>query len=176
MQHFSIELHLTIMKHLLLFFGFMVCSGIAFAQQPTEYQKKGAPLPKFIIEKTAGGTFTNANLNPGKPVMVMIFGPECDHCEHMVDSLKNIASMFKNTQLVMVAEDRNKKYMDAFIKKTGIASIPLFKNIGTNKGELIFAIYTYKVLPQITFYDGKHKLVKIFDGNYPLDSVKMFIK
>lgn len=140
------------------------------------FTKKGAPLPPFRLEKMDGKWLTNANLKVGKPVMVMIFSPECDHCEHMIDSMKAIADQFKTTQLLLVAEDRNRKYMDGFIKKTNIGSIPLFQNIGTNKGELIFSIYTYKILPQVNFYNTKHQLVKTFDGNYPFDSLKLFIK
>ena len=139
------------------------------------FTKKGAPIPPFKVEKVDGKFITNADLKDGKPVMIMIFSPECDHCEHMVDSMKMIADKFKTTQLLLVAEDRNKKLMGGFITKTGIGSHPLFQKIGTNKGELIFSIYTYKILPQINFYNSKHLLEKTFDGNYPFDSVKMFI-
>ena len=139
------------------------------------FTKKGAPIPPFKLYKVDGKIISNADLKPNKPVMVMIFSPECDHCEHMVDSMKQIADKFKNTQLLLVAEDRNKQLMGGFINKTGIGSHPLFQKIGTNKGELIFSIYTYKILPQINFYNSKHLLEKTFDGNYSFDSVKMFI-
>lgn len=140
------------------------------------FTKKGAPIIPFKLYKMDGTVVTNANLKQGKRVMVMIFSPECDHCEHMVDSFKNISNQFKNTQILLVAEDRNRQYMKGFIEKTKIAGLPLFQNIGTNKGELIFSIYTYKILPQINFYNSKHLLEKTFDGNYPFDSVKMFIR
>jgi thiol-disulfide isomerase/thioredoxin len=143
-------------------------------QQPN-YKKMGSPLPPFVLEKTAGGTFTNTNLQKGKAVMLMIFSPQCDHCEHMIDSLKNISHMFKNTQLVLVAEDRNKQLMKDFIKKTNIGSHQLFKNVGTERGNLIYYIYDYKILPQVNFYTSNYKLVKTFTGTSPLDSMKMFI-
>jgi len=146
------------------------------APKKIDYKKKGAPLPPFRIDKTAGGVLTNANLKSGKPVMVMIFSPQCDHCEHMMDSLKQVSDLFHATQLLLVAEDRNKEHMKGFIKKTDIGTHPLFQQIGTNKGELIFSIYTYKILPQVNIYDSRHRLVRTLDGNFPFDSLKMFIQ
>ncbi|RYG46226.1 MAG: redoxin domain-containing protein [Chitinophagaceae bacterium] len=171
------------MKKILSFAAlFFAIAMISFAQQKVappkkiDYKKKGAPVPPFRIEKTAGGTLTNANLKPGKPVMVLIFSPQCDHCEHTMDSLKKVADQFKNTQLLLVAEDRNKEFMKDFIKKTDIGTHPLFQKIGTNKGELIFSIYTYKILPQVNIYNDKHRLVQTLDGNFPFDSLRMFIQ
>jgi thiol-disulfide isomerase/thioredoxin len=141
-----------------------------------DYRKKGAPLPPFVLQKTAGGTFTNTNLKPGKPVMMMIFSPQCEHCAYVIDSLKQTAAMFKNTQFVLVAEDRNKQFMKDFIKKADIGTHPLFKNTGTEKGNLIYYIYNYQVLPQVNFYNSNYKLEKSFTGTAPFDSLKMFIR
>ncbi|HTN47387.1 MAG TPA: thioredoxin fold domain-containing protein [Flavipsychrobacter sp.] len=148
----------------------------SFAQQKTDFTKKGAPLPNFYINRTDGGYIIPNLLKKSKPVMIVIFSPQCDHCEFMVDSLRGVRDQFQSTQLVMVAEDRHKDFMDGFMEKTKIKGDALFKNIGTNKGELIAAIYTNKMLPQIVFYDANHKLVKIFDGQYKFADVAKYIK
>ena len=141
-----------------------------------DYRKIGAPMPPFVLQKTAGGTFTNTNLKPVKRTMLMIFSPQCEHCAYTIDSLKRNAAMFKNTQFVLVAEDRNKQYMKDFIRKADIGSHPLFKNTGTEKGNLIYYIYNYQVLPQVNFYNSNNKLEKSFTGTAPFDSLKMFIR
>ena len=141
-----------------------------------DYRKIGAPMPPFVLQKTAGGTFTNTNLKPGKRTMLMIFSPQCEHCAYTIDSLKRNAAMFKNTQFVLVAEDRNKQYMKDFIRKADIGSHPLFKNTGTEKGNLIYYIYNYQVLPQVNFYNSNNKLEYSFTCNAPFDSLKMFIR
>lgn len=148
----------------------------SFAQQQTDYQKKGAPMPNFYVNKTDGGYIIPSQLKKGKPVMIMIFSPQCEHCAYIIDSLKTVRNDVKNTQLIFVAEERNKEYMQGFMEATKIKGDAFFKNIGTNKGELIYAIYTNKILPQITFYDAGHKLVKIFDGNYQFSDVKKYLK
>ena len=145
-------------------------------RQKMDYHKPGAPIPPFVLQKTAGGTFTNTQLKKGKPVMLMIFSPQCDHCEHMIDSLKQMEARFKETQLVLVAEDRNRQLMSGFIEKTGIGGHPLFRNIGTEKGNLIAYIYNYRILPQVNFYNENYKLVHSFSGTAPMDSIRMFIR
>lgn len=178
---------LVMMRSLLALFTCTLLSLNILAQEgkpqfpaPTKeqlmYRKKGAPIPPFVLEKTMGGTFTNTKLKPGKPVMLMIFHPLCDHCNYVIDSLKKYESSFKNTQLLLVAEDRNKDYMKDFIEKTGIRDNVLFKNIGTEKGNLIWYLYTYEILPQVNFYDKNYKLVHSFTGKAPFDSLKMFIQ
>lgn len=164
------------MKNILLVTTLFLVSIASFGQQKIDYKKRGAPIPEFYINRTDGGYIIPSQLKKGKPVMIMIFSPECDHCGHMVDSLKMIRKQFKTTQLILVAEERNKKLMEGFIEHEDIKEDALFKNIGTNKGELIAAIYTNKILPQITFYDANHKLVKILDGNYTLEDVKRYVK
>ncbi|MBS1782903.1 MAG: redoxin domain-containing protein [Bacteroidetes bacterium] len=166
---------------------FLTFQGNIFAQdgkpqfpapnkEQLNYRKKGARIPPFVLEKTLGGTFTNINLKPNKPVMLMIFHPLCEHCSYTFDSLRKYKSQFKNTQLVMVAEDRNKDYMKGFIKKMNLKNEPLFQNIGTEKGNLIYYLYTYEVLPQVNFYDKNYKLIQTFTGRSPFDSLKMFIQ
>ena len=145
-------------------------------KQQLDYQKKGAPIPPFVLQKTFGGTLTNTQLKKSKPVMLMIFSPQCEHCAYTVDSIKKYQDLFKNTQLVLVAEERNKEYMKGFIEKTGIKDNVLFKNIGTERGNLIYYIYNYDLLPQVNFYDKNYHLVQSFTGKAPFDSLKMFIQ
>ncbi len=66
--------------------------------------------------------------------------------------------------------------MPAFVARTKTKDDPIFGTIGTNRGELIAAIYTNKILPQIVFYDNYHKLIKIFDGQYLFKDVAKYIK
>ena len=160
---------------------FLLIAFTSFAQnlpnkQKMNYQELGAPIPPFVLEKTMGGVLTNTQLKKDKSVMLMIFNPQCDHCELMVDSLKRIAANFKNTQIIMVAEHSNKDFMKDFISKTGIATLPLFQNIGTERGKFIPYVYTNHILPQINFYNSDYKLIKTFTGNSTLDSIKMFIQ
>lgn len=169
------------MKNLFILLSTIFISFNGIAQQSgtarrMSYTSAGAPIPNFVIAKTDGGTLTTDQLIKGRPVMIMIFSPECDHCELFLDSLKTIRSNFKTTQVVLVAEERHKDQMPAFVAHTKTKDDPIFGTIGTNRGELIAAIYTNKILPQIVFYDNYHKLIKIFDGQYLFKDVAKYIR
>jgi hypothetical protein len=162
-------------KYLLGCFTLLLFAVSVTAQQKIDFKKKGSPLPNFYLQRTDGGYLIPGHLKKGKPIMVMIFSPECEHCGHVTDSLKQMRTLFKNTQIVMVAEERNKHLMKGFVEHEALKNDPLFKNIGVDNN-LIIALYTNEILPQLIFYDAHHKLVKIFDGQYKLEEVKPYIK
>ena len=140
------------------------------------FKKVGAPIPLFVIEKTNGTLFDASVIKPNKPVMIMIASPGCDHCDKMIDSIKAISPMLKNMQIVLVTEMRNKPNLKGFLKDRGLTNNPQFANAGYDKSNLIYFIYNSQLLPQINIYNSKQKLVKTFGGNFPMDSLKMYMK
>lgn len=155
----------------------LLCLPLFALAQPknADFKSKGAAIPPFVLEKTNGTTFDQTVLKAGKPVMLMIVSPGCDHCEHMIDSIKRFIPRMVNTQVVLVTEARNKPNLADFMKKTGLDKIPLFKNAGYDKSNLIYFIYSSNLLPQVNFYNSRHKLVRSFSGTFPVDSLKPFM-
>lgn len=141
-------------------------------RQRVNYRAVGAPVPPFTIEKWDGTAYTNAALKPNKAVMIVIFSPDCDHCEHAIDSLKGMKDKLANMQLVFVCEAIHKSNVKPFVQKVGMAADKQFANAGIDKGGLIPNIYTNKMLPQIMLYNTKHRLAKIFDGAFTMASVR----
>jgi hypothetical protein len=163
------------MKYIAAVALFLFAAGTTSAQPRVDFKVKGAPMPPFSLEKANGSTITNKVLQKGKPVLLMIFSPQCEHCEHTIDSLKNMTGSFAHTQLLLVTEARNKPELKGFLKKTGLDTSRVFRNVGLDKSNLIPYIYTFQLLPQFNIYNAQHKLVKSFAGNFPLDSLRMFI-
>lgn len=155
----------------------LICvSTLALAQSKINYKKRGAAIPPFTLEAANGQILTNAVLRPGRPVLLMIFSPDCEHCSHKLDTLSALGGGFKSTQVLLVTELRNKANFAPFMKKKGLNKLPQFKNAGLDRGDLIANVYTYQLLPQYNFYNAQGKLVKTFSGNAPVDSLQMFIK
>lgn len=146
------------------------------AQTTKDYKAPGAPIPPFKVIRTNGAAITNNALKKGIPVMLMIFSPECDHCGQVLDTLKTLAGNFKETQLVLVTEARNKGLLKDFIKKTALAQYPAFSKIGWDGGNLIYFIYTYQLLPQVNVYNAEHKLLRTFTGVFSMDSLRRYIR
>ena len=106
----------------------------------------------------------------------MIFSPECDHCDQVLDSLKTMTQALAHTQAILVTEARHKEAFITFRKSKGLNTSNLFTYWGWDTGNLIYYIYTYRMLPQINIYNSRHTLLKTFAGNFPLDSLRMYLK
>ena len=154
----------------------MLLSATGLPAQPkTDYKKKGAPIPSFVLEQIDGRLLTNAVLKPGAPVLFIIFSPQCEHCAKALDSLTGMRERFKKTQVILLTEALNKPYLKDFLEKHNYAAQPLFKYVGLDRSNLVYSLYTYGLLPQFNIYSAKHKLVKSFTGIFPMDSLKMVL-
>lgn len=59
-------------------------------------------LPDFKMKLTNGSTFSTTNVSHKKPVLVIYFAPDCEHCRALMDQLLPQMSAFKNTQILLV--------------------------------------------------------------------------
>lgn len=155
---------------------FSVVTIFVMGQSKIDYKKPGAPIPPFAVQSLSGNTIINSSLVKGRPVIIMLFSPQCDHCQHALDSLRGMTALFRKTQLLPAVEARNKPLLKDFMIKNGFDKVPLFRNAGSDNGSLVYNIYSYGLLPQFNIYNEQHKLVKTFTGNFPMDSLRMFIK
>ena len=163
------------MKRGIALFVCLIMLASSQAQVRQDYRKKSAPIPPFTIEHPNGKEFSNSVLKAGKPVLLAIFSPQCDHCALALDTLQQFGSSLHNTSLILVAEARNKPYLKLFLAQHGFDTAAEFRHIGTDKGNLIYDIYNYGLLPQFNIYNAQHKLVKSFSGVFPMDSLKMYL-
>src|ERR1044071_8907941 len=107
------------MKKIFLIITTLLISFSGFSQiDSTLPQYRRFPvLPSFNLLLTDSITYyTKADLPKEKPVLFMLFDPNCDHCQHEAEEiLKNIDSL-RNIEIVMVTNadfaDLKKFYID----------------------------------------------------------------
>ena len=125
----------------------------AQAQTIVEPAYKRIPtMPPFSLQLASDSSlFTKVQLKKKKPVVIMIFSPDCDHCIHATEDLiKNIKS-FKNTEIVFVSslsfESIQKFYRDL--------NLQAYKNIhvGYDSKRFLSSFYEIRSFPSIFLYD-----------------------
>lgn len=79
----------------LLVVGWLVLSAGTAAAQP-------GGLPAFKIMLSSGKLFTPSDLVQQKPVVLIYFSPECDHCQQLMNAFFKNVQAFKNAEVVMV--------------------------------------------------------------------------
>jgi len=113
--------------------------------------------------------FTKADLPKKKPVMLMVFSPSCEHCQHETEELINNIDKFKDIQIVMTTS----MPFDSMLAYREKYRLDRFKNIivAQDTDYFLFTFYQVHNLPFLAFYDKKKELISVFEGGLPMDKI-----
>ena len=149
----------------------MLISGkTSFSQDSSLIYLQFPTIPPFTITKVPDSIkFAKADLRKRKPVLIIVFNPDCGHCQHETKELIANIDLFKKVQIVM-ASAMDYHYIKKFYEDYNIAGYP---NITMGKDEIYFLGGFYKIrsFPAIFLYDKKGKFVKAFDGSVPVKKI-----
>jgi thioredoxin-related protein len=158
-----------------LFIGLFLLafSGNLSAQQDSfnvpPYKRFPVVPPFKLLKADSVSLFTKADLKKNKPVLVIIFSPECDHCQHETEQIIKHINDFKKIQIVM-ATTWPLNMMKDFCTKYGLQR---FDNIiaGKDINNMLPSFYSIRNMPFLAFYDKKGKLIDTFEGSLPIEKV-----
>ena len=132
-------------------------------------------LPAFkIYTAPDSASFTNEQLKKNKPVVLMFFSPDCDHCQKETKELLAYKEELKDLQIVMASPAAFAE-INNFYADNNIASM---SNIvmGKDQGYALGMKYQLRTYPSVFVYDATGTLAKAFIGNVSvrviLDAVK----
>src|SRR5512138_1163450 len=94
------------MKSTLLFFTLSLFFISGFAQNDSTkvppYQRYPTLPPIKILLSDSSTIYTKAQIPNDKPVLFMIFSPDCSHCQHETEELIAHMDELKDDQIVMI--------------------------------------------------------------------------
>ena len=159
------------MKFWILLFVTLLSIG-ALAQVDTV----GAPYKRFptlppiqLLLSDSVSKFTKEGLAKDQPVMLMLFSPDCSHCQHTAEELLKYKEELKDIQVVM-ATMHSLYDMNAFVSKYRLKELPNL-TIGKDMYYLLAPFYGVRHLPFMAFYDAKGDLLSVFEGGLPIPKV-----
>ncbi|HEY6502387.1 MAG TPA: redoxin domain-containing protein [Chitinophagaceae bacterium] len=132
--------------------------------------KRFPSVPPFKLLKTDSvSVFTKADLKKNRPVLVILFSPECDHCKHETEEIIRRIDDFKKIQIVMATMmplNTARQFYEEY-------ELARFENItvGKDMDNLLPTYYAINNLPFLAFYDKKGKLIDVFEGSLPVEKV-----
>ena len=125
-------------------------------------------LPPFAIMLSDGKVFRAHQLPMEKPIAIIYFSPECDHCEVMMKEFLKKEVSFRKASVVMITHLSVDK-VAKFCKQYDLKKYPNLY-VGT-EGSTFFVRNYYKIkdLPFIALHDKMGNMVKTFrkDGALP---------
>lgn len=131
---------------------------------------KGLKIPDFKLLLADSTThFYTENLDRKKNTLIMLFSPDCDHCQHQTeDIIQNIAA-FKNTQIVMTTVLPFHQ-MKTFYETN---QLQRFKNIVMGRDVLYFfsPYYRAQFTPYLALYNKKGELLYTNDGQVKIETL-----
>lgn len=150
---------------LFLFF----CMVIALLQ-PARVSAQNTRMPAFKMMLTNGKFYSAADLPKGKPVVLIYFAPDCDHCQVLLSEVFKKMEAFKKAQLVLVTF-KPLSDLPLFERSYHTATYPNVK-VGT-EGSTYFLRSFYKLqnTPFTALYDKDAKLVYSYRKETPVDDL-----
>jgi len=160
------------MKKLLILFSLFALTAYTYAQ---DKKIMALPIPHYKILKVDSTYITQDALDKHKPVMIIYFGPDCPHCQHLMAEMKENMASLKNIQIVMITfTDTKYPYLNMIKDFSKTYDLPKYKNItmGTEYPDYKVQRY-YQVggTPFVAIYDHNGKMVKYFDKPPKIEDV-----
>lgn len=133
------------------------------------------PIPSFKMQLSNGKIFSSQNLSPAKPLILIYFAPDCEHCQLLMDAIFKRINQFKKAQLVLVTF----KPLNELLNFENHYSTHKYQNIKTGTESPIFFFRKYYDLQSTPFtalYNSKGKLVISYKKETLVDDLIKHLK
>ncbi len=139
------------------------CS-VVFSQATTPMEaayKRIPTIPPYNLISVADSVaFTKAELKNKKPVIIMVFSPDCDHCIHATEDLIANINLYKKAQIIL-ASSLSYKSVQKFYTDLKLAKYPNIK-VGYDDARFLSSFYEVRNFPSIFLYDKKGNFKEAF--------------
>ena len=149
-------------------FGFAVQAQVADTTL-APYKRYPTLPPLQILLGDSTTKYTKEDLPRKKPVLFMLFSPDCSHCQHTAEELLAKKDKIKDIHIVM-ATLHSIYQMNAFVEKYRLKELPNVV-VGRDMFYLMPTFYGIKNLPYLAFYDKKGNLITGFEGSMSIEKI-----
>ena len=161
------------MKRNLLFLVFVATSLMATSQKdsiPVAPYLRFPTVPPLRLLLTDSTTlFTKNDLKKKKPVLIILFSPDCEHCKHETEEIIKNKDQLKKIQIVMATMLPFDK-MKLFYEEYELQNIENLV-VGQDIYFILPSFYNIKNLPYNAMYDKKGKLITTFEGVMSIEKI-----
>lgn len=164
------------MKKYIFLLLVVVLSKSAIAQTDTTLLYLRFPIvPSFkLINAADSSIFTKESLKKKTATIIILFSPDCEHCQHETKELTAKIDLFRKAQIVM-ASPLDYSLIKKFYTEYKIAD---YHNItmGRDPGYFLGTFYKVRSFPAIFVYDKKGNYIKSFDSSVPVETIAAELK
>lgn len=127
-------------------------------------------IPPFSIMSAPDSTkFSKEDLKKKRPVIIIVFSPDCEHCKHFTKELLANYHSVKKAQIIM-ASALNYDIIKKFYTENKIADYPHII-MGRDGTAFFSTFFKVRSFPAVFVYNKKGKFIKRFDGSVTVDKI-----
>ncbi|MCW3073759.1 MAG: hypothetical protein JWP69_828 [Flaviaesturariibacter sp.] len=152
---------------IITFFSLAVCAQVDTIQPP--YKRFPTLPPIQLLLGDSATKYTKDAIPKSKPVLVMLFSPDCVHCQQTAEEMMLHKEELKNIHIVM-STMHSLADMNSYVKKYRLAEL---KNVvaGKDMYYLLPPFYSVRYLPFMAFYNKSGELISVIEGGLSIPKV-----
>jgi thiol-disulfide isomerase/thioredoxin len=152
------------MKKIIFFFAILFLCTTAFSQyDTTPPYLKTKVVPNFLLLSIDSVAFTQTVLTENKNTIIMLFNPDCGHCQEQLELLLTLPEVTKTTSLILATTEPLKKIKN-FYDKYQLQKYTWI-HIGKDPKYFFGVYYKPKTIPVLAFYNKQKQFVYFSQGN-----------
>jgi thioredoxin-related protein len=159
------------MQKLLLaaLFLFQVSFSTAQDSLAVPYLRFPSYPPVKLLLPDSSHFYTKADLPDKQKIMLVIFNPQCDHCQHEAATLSQHLTKLDKVQVLMVSTAPLWE-IKAFATQYKLDGKPNVQ-FAQDTHFFLFSFYNLRSLPFHAFYDKKKQLITAQEGSMTIDKI-----
>lgn len=160
-------------KFVLLFL--ILASSNAFAQADTTAPYlKTRSVPDFTLLTIDSVEFNQSILDEHKSTIIMLFNPECEHCQDQLELLLSVPQVVQSAQIILSSIETQEKNR-IFYNKNHLEKYP-FVHLGKDYKYIFGRYYRPNTIPVLAFYNAKKQLIFFNQGNTKKKQIELALK
>lgn len=127
-------------------------------------------LPSFKLDQANGTVFNSQRIVAGKPVLMVYFSPECDHCIVFMKDFFKRANEFKKLTVLFITY----LPLDRVVKFASDYNILKYPNITLGTEGMKFIVrnhYGIQNMPYAVVYNKDRKFIAKYEREIPIDDI-----
>ena len=156
-------LKFIIIALLLAVVGFLIYNVATGYKSRKEVEQRIQTLPDIAFKSITGASVNLHSFDKTKPLVIIYFHPECEHCHYEAKEIGQNATAFKNCQLVMVTADDSTKRVEQFCNTHNLWEVDNIE-ILFDRENLFKKTFGKAIIPSVYIYSKTRELKKQFLG------------
>lgn len=123
-------------------------------------------LPEFSIMLMDSSTIFNSKSIPtGKPIVLMLFSPGCQHCSDAIDTILKGMDMLNDVRFYLISTMQSMTMIRKFYNDHHLERYKNIEAIGWDFDFFYLEDYGTMQIPDFAVYTKNKKLIKLFEVN-----------